>query len=221
MGFGIFVHRADSIYDDSPAEQYQFPSQYLSRHSAFGGRLGRVLRTAQGAGHARLFRGGEGAEDHPGPEGAGMYLALMEPGTYLDFANPVPFEENGSWIEQGVLNEQGRISGRAQAAVRPLAPADFNRIIGRGLIEPQPLMQRTGDATPAEGSEAEILIVERDRVTFAASRIVRDRCSARSCYGLWRAVCGVGPEAYQWRRPRRGRSRPYSPGRGERPGCGQ
>ena len=31
MSFGIFIHRADSIYDDSPATQYQFPKQYLGR----------------------------------------------------------------------------------------------------------------------------------------------------------------------------------------------
>src|SRR5690242_6738582 len=34
MGYGIFIHRADSIYDDSPAERYQFPSQYLRRAEA-------------------------------------------------------------------------------------------------------------------------------------------------------------------------------------------
>ena len=37
MGFGVFIHRTDSIYDDSPAEQYQFPSQYLSRAENFVG----------------------------------------------------------------------------------------------------------------------------------------------------------------------------------------
>ena len=31
MGFGVFIHRSDSIYDDSPAERYQFPRQYLGR----------------------------------------------------------------------------------------------------------------------------------------------------------------------------------------------
>ena len=31
MAFGVFIHRSDSIYDDSPAERYQFPAQYLSR----------------------------------------------------------------------------------------------------------------------------------------------------------------------------------------------
>jgi hypothetical protein len=32
-GFGVFIHRADSPYEDSPATQYQFPKQYLSRVS--------------------------------------------------------------------------------------------------------------------------------------------------------------------------------------------
>ena len=31
MAYGVFIHRSDSIYDDSPAERYQFPSQYLGR----------------------------------------------------------------------------------------------------------------------------------------------------------------------------------------------
>jgi putative restriction endonuclease len=31
MGDGVLVHRSVSIYDDSPAERYQFPSQYLGR----------------------------------------------------------------------------------------------------------------------------------------------------------------------------------------------
>ena len=34
MGYGVFIHRSDSIYDDSPAERYQFPPQYLRRVEA-------------------------------------------------------------------------------------------------------------------------------------------------------------------------------------------
>lgn len=34
MGFGVFIHRSDSIYDDSPAERYQFPLPYLGRVEA-------------------------------------------------------------------------------------------------------------------------------------------------------------------------------------------
>ena len=31
MAKGVFVHKADSIYDDEPAERYQFPASYLQR----------------------------------------------------------------------------------------------------------------------------------------------------------------------------------------------
>jgi putative restriction endonuclease len=34
MSLGVFVHRTDSIYDDCPAERYQFPAQYLGRAQA-------------------------------------------------------------------------------------------------------------------------------------------------------------------------------------------
>lgn len=34
MAKGIFVHRTDAIYDDSPAKPYQFPRQYLGWVSA-------------------------------------------------------------------------------------------------------------------------------------------------------------------------------------------
>lgn len=61
-----------------------------------------------------------------------MYLALIEPGSYLDFANPVPFRDSTGLVERGVLNDRGIVSGRAQSAVRPLAADDFKRIVGLG-----------------------------------------------------------------------------------------
>jgi putative restriction endonuclease len=65
----------------------------------------------------------------PDAKAPDMYLALIETGSYLDFINPVPFSGPEGLIESGVLNEAGRISGRAQAAVRPLSALDFNRIV--------------------------------------------------------------------------------------------
>jgi putative restriction endonuclease len=60
---------------------------------------------------------------------------VIEQGTYLDFPNSVPFNDATGPIERGVLNEEGRISGRAQPAVRPLSPDDFKRIVKLGLEE--------------------------------------------------------------------------------------
>lgn len=33
MAYGVFIHRSDSIYDDSPTERYQFPPQYRGQAS--------------------------------------------------------------------------------------------------------------------------------------------------------------------------------------------
>ena len=51
----------------------------------------------------------------------------------MDFGDPVRFRDANELLEQGLLNNQGKISGRAQAAVRPLSPSDFSRIVEIGL----------------------------------------------------------------------------------------
>lgn len=145
MAFCVFIHHPDSSYQDVPGERYQFPSQYLRRARACIGdwfvyyEPRKVPNTRGYYAVARVER------IVPDPSAPGMYLALIEPGSYLEFANPVPFADaDGAVIEQGVLNEAGRISGRAQAAVRGLSPSDFNRIVEAGLAEPDPLLPRIG-----------------------------------------------------------------------------
>src|SRR5437879_5966851 len=95
MGFGIFIHRTDSIYEDSPAEQYQFPSQYLRRVEACVGDwiiYYEPRKVAETRGYFAMAKVREVISD---PGASGMYLALIEPGSYLDFANPVPFNGDG------------------------------------------------------------------------------------------------------------------------------
>ena len=50
-----------------------------------------------------------------------MFLALIEPGGYLNFATPMPFADKSGPPEQGILNQAGHISRRPQAAVRGLS----------------------------------------------------------------------------------------------------
>src|SRR5258705_1581316 len=142
MGFGIFIHRTDSIYEDSPAEQYQFPSQYLRRVEACVGDLIIYYEPRKVAEYRGYFAIAKVRDVIPDPGTSGMYLALIEPGSYLDFANPVPFNGDAGPVEQGVLNDQGRISGRAQSAVRPISPEEFNRIIELGLEAKATLLTR-------------------------------------------------------------------------------
>lgn len=194
MSFAVFLHRSDSIYDDSPAERYQFPPQYLGRVKASVGEWIIYLEPSKVRDTRGYFAVAKVQQVISDPGTPGMYLAIIEPGTYLDFANPVPFNGPQGIIERGVLNEQGRISGRAQSAVRPLSPADFSRIVSAGLDEPDPLLPRVGDAVP-DGFEEEqapfVFEQERERVSLLTSRVIRDRVFRRVVLRAYDQRCAV------------------------------
>lgn len=179
MAHGVFIHRSDSIYDDSPAERYQFPSQYLGRVEACVGDwivYYEPRKIEQTRGYFALAKIERVIAD---PKADGMYLALVEPGSYLDFATTVPFKIESGVVERGVLNEHGRISGRAQSAVRTLSDDDFNRIVTLGLSEDDRLLPRVDENLPQMGLREDqppfVFEQTRDRVSFVTSRIVRDR----------------------------------------------
>ena len=178
MAFGIFLHRTDSIYDDSPAERYQFPPQYLKRAEGCIGDWIIYLEPAKVASTRGYFAVAKVQQVIPDPGSPSMHLAIIEPGSYLDFANPVPFRGPDGITETGILNAAGRISGRAQSAVRPLSAVDFNRILNRGLDVDATLLPRTDEPGPTPGLYEPTAAFEfelRDRASFMTSRILRDR----------------------------------------------
>lgn len=194
MAKGIFVHRTDSIYDDNPAERYQFPRQYLSRVSPCIGDWIIYYEPSKARDTRGYFAVAKVADVVPDPTAKDMYLALIEPGTYLDFVNPVPFNGPIGLVEQGVLNEAGKISGRAQAAVRPLSNADFNRIIDMGLADDEAFLPRVDelDENRVREDRAPFAFeVERDRVANLGSRLVRDRLFRRRVVQAYDARCSI------------------------------
>lgn len=194
MPKGIFVHRSDSIYDDSPAERYQFPRQYLGRVSACIGDWIVYYEPSKVRDTRGYFAVAKVEQVMPDPQASGMYLALVEPGTYLDFVNPVPFNGPLGVIEQGVLNSDGKNSGRAQSAVRPLSNQDFNRIIDLGLADDEDFLPRIdiadGHSVREEQTPFAYEIV-RDRVDYLGSRLLRDRLFRRRVVGAYDARCAI------------------------------
>jgi len=196
LGFGVFIHRTDSIYDDSPAERYQFPRQYLKRVQACLGDWIVYYEPTKVMATRGYFAVAKVGDVVPDPTAPGMHFALIEPGSYLDFANPVPFVDESGIIERGILNEDGRISGRAQAAVRALAPVDFDRILALGLDDAEPLLPRIGDdvAPPGFGEGQQAMFIGeqvRERVTLLSSRVVRDRVFRRNVLRAYDERCAV------------------------------
>lgn len=195
MAFGVFIHRQDSIYDDSPAERYQFPRQYLGRVQTCIGDWIIYYEPRKVAGTRGYFAVAKVQQVIPDPTAPDMYIAVIEPGSYLDFVHPVPFTDAQGVIERGVLNDEGRISGRAQAAVRPLSPADFDRIISLGLEDQAPLLPRLDGNAVSDGFAEELapFVFEqaRERATFLASRIVRDRVFRRVVLRAYDERCAI------------------------------
>jgi putative restriction endonuclease len=196
MGFGVFIHRSDSVYDDSPSERYQFPAQYLGRVKSCVGDWIIYYEPRKVAETRGYFAVARIQQIIPDPTADGMYLALIEPGSYLDFANPVPFNDaTGRPIERGILNEQGRISGRAQSAVRPISSEDFKRIVSIGLEENDALLPRVEAFQPPSGFQEDHspfqFDQQRERVTFSVSRIVRDRVFRQIVLRAYDQRCAV------------------------------
>jgi putative restriction endonuclease len=195
MGFGVFIHRSDSIYEDSPAERYQFPSQYLSRVQACVDDWVVYYEPRKVADTRGYFAVAKIQQIIPDPATTGMYIALIAPGSYLDFPSPVPFNDATGPVERGVLNKEGRISGRAQSAVRSLSPDDFKRIIELGLEENSPLLPRldtTASATGFDEEQAPFRFDEqRERVSFIVSRIMRDRIFRRIVLRAYDQRCAI------------------------------
>lgn len=197
MALGVFVHRADSIYDDRPAEHYRFPAQYLGRARACVGDwivYYEPVKVRDTRGYFAVARVREVVAD---PVVQGMHLAVIEPGSYLEFASPVPFSGADGLVELGLLNEAGRISGRAQSAVRAVSATDFNRIIDLGLGGDDVLLPRT-DAAPdhrvTEDRDMFVFEHERSRILRYTSRLARDRVFRRvvlRAYGERCAITGL------------------------------
>lgn len=194
MGYGVFIHRSDSIYDDSPAERYQFPRQYLGRvQSCVGDWIiyYEPSKVAKTRGYFAVAKVERVASD---PTTAGMYLALIEPGSYLEFINYVPFSDATGVVERGVLNSEGQISGRAQSAVRPISSEDFLRIATLGLNDNTIVLPRVGDSLPTgfDEEQAPFQFEEsRERTNFTVSRIVRDRIFRRIVLRAYSERCAI------------------------------
>ena len=126
---------------------------------------------------------------------AKLYFADIVAGSFLEFANPVPFSGPSGLIEHGVLNEDGRISGRAQAAVRSLSRDDFERIYALGtFLDGVDLPRRDEDAVPTGFEDEQVPFTfgnETVRDRHLVSRTIRDPIFRKIVLRAYGERCGV------------------------------
>ena len=131
----------------------------------------------------------------PDPRHNDMFLAVIEPGTYLDFGDPVAFRDDFGIVERGLLNDAGNISGRAQAAVRELNATDFAQIVERGLGDENDLLPRVGEnAVYAGFGEQQVAFDHapaREKVEQITNRAVRDRNFRKNVLRAYGQRCSI------------------------------
>lgn len=199
MAKGVFVHRADSQYDDFPEEQYQFPKRYLNRAKHFerdwivyyeprggGGRLGYT-------GIAKIENiAADALKDD-------MFIARIAPGTFLPFEEFVSFRTPDGFMESELRKPDGSLNGgKIQWAIRPISDADFNAIVLKGFPEENFLLPRI-DKNPEVQTENQaddeavefIFDNDRARVEQTITRIPRDRVFRRLVLEAYDSRCAI------------------------------
>lgn len=196
MARGIFLHRPDSKYADFPEERYQFPKQYLGRAAQFVGDWIIYYEPVK-AGGKGYYAIAKVEKIVPDPSVNDMYLALIEARSYQTFWRPVPFNNKDGLVEKGLLNEAGKVSGRAQAAVRPVSIDDFNRILEQGMPDDD-LLPRVGHFGPEpahnrlfEEASPFVFDQQRDRISYMNNRIVRDRIFRKHVLDAYDCRCAI------------------------------
>lgn len=189
MAFGIFIHKADGNFDDIPSKKYQFPKRYLNQARQCEGDWIVYLEPRRANNARGYFAVAKVQKIIPDPNAQhqNMFLAIIEPGTYLDFGDPVPFQDDGHVIEQGLLNNQGQLAGRKQLSIRTLSPQDFARIIERGLGHDHEAVPGFSDTPQSH------LHDPKDRIRHLTTRTARDhnfRKAVLRAYGDRCAITG-------------------------------
>jgi putative restriction endonuclease len=171
---GVLITGEHSPYRDKLDLYYQFPQRWLNAARRIVGEWFLYLepRRAGGRGYFAVAKLEQLIRD---PMDDGMYLGLVEPGSYFEFGRDVAFRLDGRAVERGLLNEDGRLNnGRAIQSIRPITDNDFYRIVDLGLVDENDHFPREDilgendsefalreEQMPWEGPRRETILVER------------------------------------------------------------
>jgi putative restriction endonuclease len=191
----VFVIGSHSIYADEPDRYYRFPQQWLKAAARSIGEWV-VYQEPKRAGRRGYYAVARVEQIVRDPDKADMFLALIEPGSYLEFGRDVAFQFEGKAVERGLLSPDGRLNnGRAIQSIRPISDIDFDRIVGLGLIDEDELLPREDDAEMPSNQlhepEPAPWTGPVDRETMLFNRTVRDRQFRKRVLDVYDRRCAL------------------------------
>lgn len=195
---GIFAHRPDSIYDDLPETRYQFPKTYKSRVDKLIGDWIIYYEPRGGGGRLGYNAVAKVQQVIPDPTIADMFIAIIEPGSFLPFERFVSYYSETGFLESGLETGSNKPSGLIRNAVREISDHDFYRILSRAFEADDQTLPRVGEGLreshyvgvqePTTGFDFEI---ERPRIEQTLNRAVRDRIFRKTVIEAYDRKCAV------------------------------
>lgn len=191
----ILLHKADSIYEDKPEIQYDFPKAYLKAVQEGVGDWAIYYEPVK-AGPLGYFAVAKIAGVTTKPGAPGRYLAMIEPGSYLPFDHEVPRLMEGRPLESALAAADGspKSGGAQQLAVRRLPDAEFDRIVSMGLPQDLISMEDRRYDPPERVMYDPVRPFERpiiERLTNRPYRDVAFRRKVREAYDYRCAISGL------------------------------
>jgi len=199
MTKGIFAHRSNSIYDDIPEEQYQFPRRYLRDAQLISGNWILYHEPRKGGGDMTYFAIAKVKDIIPDPGSDDMFLARIVPQSFVPFETRVPYRTGEEFLESG-MGGNGRKpnQGLIRKAIRPISDGDFHRIIARGFSPEDAILPReTRDDEPFQQPGFRDVKTPfefdspRQTVEQLVTRKVRDRAFRKQVLEAYDSTCAI------------------------------
>lgn len=134
----------------------------------------------------------------PDPSKNEMYIAIVEPGSFVPFEKFVPFRDDLTILESRLDSGQGRVSGLRQNAVRLVSDHDFFRILARAFDSSEAALPRVDPIQPkferptlAEDSISFDHEFVRERVEQMLTRPLRDRAFRKTVIAAYDETCAL------------------------------
>lgn len=191
----VLMHRWDSIYDDEPAVVYDFPKAYLKAMEESVGDWVIYYEPVK-VGPRGYFAVAKISRIIPKPGVAERFMALIEPGTYLEFDRDVPRLLDGCPLEAALAEPDGtpKKGGVVQSAVRRLSETEFARIVDIGLPQDLEEIEAVRYDRHVDVMHDDAQLFERpvlERLTRRKYRDVAFSRNVREAYGYRCAMSGL------------------------------
>lgn len=196
MAKAVLIHKSDSIYDDTPWEKYDFPRMYLSRVEQCVGDwiIYYEPRSAfRGKGQLAYFATARIDRIIENPVVAGRFFALVQPGSYLTFDQPVERVLHGEVIESSLRGPDGNLvsGGYAQSAVRLISDQEFDVILAAAFTADPARLGLEQAPHTVDGFAEPLAEFDRPIIERLSSRPFRDAAFARQVKRAYANRCAM------------------------------